>query len=123
MRSLFFLALTAAVPFGLYGHLAGSGGAEGVWLRIAAAGVAGVLLLLFYRARSGGFGPGLAAALALDAWPAMADAVASPVAPSLFSLSGAAEFGASAFAPSILGALVAALLAGEIALRVARAEG
>jgi tetratricopeptide (TPR) repeat protein len=87
MRTLLYALLVAAVPFGLLGHLAGAEGPgagfpAGVpadrWMRIGIVAGTAVLLLLAYRRRAGLLGPGIAAGLALAAWPAAPDAVASP---------------------------------------------
>ncbi len=87
MRTLLYALLVAAVPFGLLGHLAGAEGPgagfpAGVpadrWMRIGIVAGTAVLLLLAYRRRAGLLGPGIAAGLALVAWPAAPDAVASP---------------------------------------------
>jgi len=80
MRNLLGALVVLTLPFGLFGHLAGApnGSPGGFWIRVAAIAVAALLLLAAYRVRTGLLGPGLAAALALCAYPALPDAAASP---------------------------------------------
>jgi tetratricopeptide (TPR) repeat protein len=125
MKTFLYALLVAAVPLGLYLPLVGAAAPGAAypadsgtrWLHIGLIAAAAVLSFFAYRARSGLDGPGLAAGLALAAWPAIPDAVASPF---MVSLSGAGTYGAGAFGPGAIGSVVASVLAGEAALLLAR---
>ena len=78
MRFPLFMALAAAVPFGLSGPLAGGEGGTEAWIRVSLVALSAILVLAAFRVRSGLIGPGLAAALALAACPSVPDAIASP---------------------------------------------